>query len=368
MLKLFEFLSKENFLQNLILFQQIVSFLAIIPFYFISKSIIRNKYLVIITTIFYGCWHPLINQNVIINPECLCIVGSTLSLFLFVRYFEKPTKFTAISIGLFPFILIMLKPSYLIALFVVLFFLIMRFILFREERILLYWGLLALLIAVTGVLSYCEMNKKFNGEFVLSKITLNNSIANIIISGAYKHGGDKELITIIDTTKHKGYYTSVFFINNESIDNYSRGFKNFPQYLPPTGDMNFCLAIPKTVNYSYARISHFVKKSQYTMTYFKYIIKRMIDIFVEYINLFLILILESIIIVYAFVKYKKVAWVQSLCILFVVGQFITIAIGGIDDTYRLLMPSYPFIIPLVASFFGILISSLNKDKLIKSIL
>lgn len=100
-IKFFEYFSREHFIRNLILFQQSISFLSIIPFYFISKRIVKNKYVVSITTIIYGCLPLLINQNVNINPECLAIVGSTLILFLFVRYIDNPTKFNALSIGFF---------------------------------------------------------------------------------------------------------------------------------------------------------------------------------------------------------------------------------------------------------------------------
>ncbi len=320
--------------------------------------------MVIITTLIYGCFPLLINQNVNINPECLTIVGSTLFLFLFVRYIDKPTKYNAIFIGFFTFVLIMLKPTYLILLCLVFVFLIFRFILYRQEKILIYWGLVAWFFAVIGVMSYCEMNKKYNGEFVLSKILLNNNLANIIISGAYKLGEDKEFISIIDTTKQKWFYIPVFVLNNECIDNYKKCLNKFPQYLSPTSDMIFCLSIPNTENYSIERISKFVMKSQNSMTYIKYNLKQIIKIFFYNKFLLLILILQSIAIVYVFFKQKKVAWKHTLCILFILGQFITIAIGAMGDWDRLLMPSYPFIILIIGSFTEILISSFNLKKLI----
>ncbi|MCX5849048.1 MAG: hypothetical protein NTW65_06325 [Deltaproteobacteria bacterium] len=381
-LDFFQNLSGDNFLRHLFLFQQTISFLSIIPFYYISKNLLRNRYLIIGVTIFYGCWFPIIIQNVNINPESLCIAGSTFVLYLFVKYIEKPAKYTAAAIGIFPFILIMLKPTYLILLGVIPVFLIVRFIHFRQERKILYWGLLGWLIAVFGVLGYCEMNNRYNGQFVLSKVTLSNSLDSVIESGAYKHGGDAEFITVIDATRQRSFYISQFLLDNDSINNYKRCYNRFPQYLPLTNDMRFISSLPDTVNYPYERLSRFVKKSQYSMTYFVYMFKRTIDFVWEYIILFLIIILESIIIVFAFVKYRRIAWTLSFCVLFVLGQFISIIIGGIGHNHllmriigigyyeynRLLVPSYPCIIQITASFVGILISSLDKEKFIKSIL
>jgi hypothetical protein len=50
-----------------------------------------------------------------------------------------------------------------------------------------------------------------------------------------------------------------------------------------------------------------------------------------------------------------------------VGQFITIIIGGIGSAYdRLLLASSPFIIQIITSFLGILISFFKKEKLSES--
>jgi hypothetical protein len=285
-----------------------------------------------------------------------------------VKYIENPAKYTAMAIGLLSFFLVMLKPTYLILLGVIFVFFVVRFLLLRDERKILYFGLLGWFIALLGVLGYCEMNHRCNGEFVLSNILLNNTLAHISYSGAYRDGEDKEFIAIIDATGHQGFYTAPFILNNGYIDNYARCYKKFPKYLPPTGDMLYCSSIPDIVNYSSARIRQFVKKSKHTMIYRKYMISRTMDIILAYGNFFILFILESMIIICAFFQYKKIAWAPSLCILFVVGQFFTIIIGGVDNLDRLLIPSYPFIIQIAASLLGISISSINIKKLIKEVL
>jgi hypothetical protein len=367
-IKLFEYISRDNLVQNLIFFQQVISFLSVIPFYFISKSIVKNRYLIIIATLFYGVWHPILIQNVHLNPESLCFAGSTLMLFILVKYLEKPKKLTALSIGIFPLFLIMLKPTYLILILVVLLFFVFRFVIVREERKNLYWGLLGLFFCASGVMGYCEMNNRHNGQFVLSNIYLNNSIAHISQSGAYRYGDDEELIAIVDATRHLGYYMAPFIINNDVMDKYSVYYKRFPQYLPPTDDMLFCMNMPDRENYSPERIKRFIRNSQLTAVYGKYMLGRVIDIIFAYGNLFVLFVLQSTFIIVAFVKYKKIAWAQSFCILFVLGQFFSITIGGLDDIDRCLIPAYPFIIQIAASLLAILISFLKKEKIVELIL
>lgn len=368
LLKSFEFFSKDNYIENLISFQQIISFLSIIPFYYCAKKIVKNNYLTVLSTAFYGCWNYLLSYNINLNPESLSIAGSTLMLFLFVKYVEIPKRTTLISIVVLSFVLIMLKPTYLILLLIIFIFLIARLILFREEKRILYWGMLSWFIAVSGVLGYCEMNSRFNGEFVLSKIALNNSLANVVLSGAYLHGEDKELIALIDSSKSQSIYTTVFLLNNESSDEYKLSNSKFPSNLPPTKNLIFCSSIPDIENYSSDRLHQFVKKSQYTSTYMEYIIKRFIRVLTSYKILFIFIVGELLFILYAFIKEKKIAWSLVFSILFVLGQFATIVIGGIEHWGRLLIPSYSMFIIITATFFSIIISSLDRDKISKFVL
>ncbi|MBN1364233.1 MAG: glycosyltransferase family 39 protein [Syntrophaceae bacterium] len=368
-IRFFEYVSKDNLVQNLILFQQAISFLSIIPFYFASMSILRNKYAVVIATLFYGLWNTILIQNVYLNPESLCFAGSTLMLFILVKYLEKPKKLNALYLGIFPFFLVMLKPTYLILILVVIVFLLFRFILLRDERKILYWGFIGIFVSVVGVLSYCEMNKRYNGQFVLSNIALNNTLAHITTSGAYKYGGDEEFIAIIDSAKKHTYYDVPFSINNDITDRYQNYIKRFPQYLPPTEDTLFCLNFPDTVNYPPERINRFVKNSQFTGVYFKYMLKRVFDIVVgAYGNLFILFLLQTVIIIGLYVKYKKVAWAQWFCILFILGQFFSIWLAGLDDMDRHLIPTYPFIIQIAGSFMTVLVSFLKKEKIVEVVL
>lgn len=367
-IQFFEVISAKNLVSNIILFQQILSLFSIIPFFYVSRKIIGNLFFSIAATFFYGLWHPILIQNVHLSPESLCFAGSVMTLFLLVRFLEKPGKTNALALGVFPLFLIMLKPTYFILIFVLLLFLLCRFFLLRDERKILYWGLLGLCVTSAGVLGYCTMNYKHNGQFVLSNIALNNTIAHLSISGAYEYGQDDEFMAIIDKTRHINYYAAPFTINNHFTDNYRLCYQRFPKYLPPTEDMLFCSNVPDTVNYPPERIKRFIRNSQCTMVYFKYMIKRAFDIIVAaYGNLFLLLILQSAVIVGVLVKCKKIAWVQSFCVVFVLGQFFSIWLAGLDDMDRHLIPSYPFILQIAGSLLTVLTAAFNKKEITKYI-
>jgi len=366
-IKLFESISKDNFLYYLVYFQQFLSFLSIIPVFYLLRNTLKNRGIIIITTLVYACIPHLIDLNICILTECLSIVGSTFILFLFSYYIKKPQKSIAFCLGFFPFILIMLKPAYLIMLCLMFLFFTGRFIFCKNEKRILHWGMIGLFIAILGVWGYCEMNKRTNGEFTLTKVSLFNSLENTVISGAYKYGGDEELISLIDSTKQEHIVITASLLNNEWIDYYKIQNEKFPKNLIRTSNIEFCLNIPDTENYSYARLNRFVKESQHTKLYFEYISMRLIKIFLSYklLPLSFIILFELIMMLLLFLKHKKILWMLSFCILFIIGQLITIAIGGLDDWRRLILPTYPFII-LVFSLFIDMIWSCRK-KLIEVI-
>jgi len=66
-------------------------------------------------------------------------------------------------------------------------------------------------------------------------------------------------------------------------------------------------------------------------------------------------------------KYKKIAWAQSFCVVFVLGQFFSIWLAGLDDMDRHLIPSYPFIIQMAGSLLAVLTAALNKKEITKHI-
>ena len=363
LINIFEFFSKENYISNLLIFQQIISFLSIIPFYYTAKKLIKKNIPVVLTTLFYGCWYYLLDNNVNINPECLSIVGSVSILYIFVKHIEKPTKLNSFLLGLCTLFLIMTKPTYLILQAVLFVYIIIKKIFYKERNSIFLYASFGWLVSLSGILLFAGANQKYNNEFTVSKIALNNHLANIVLSGTYKLGDDKELISIIDTTYQRGFYSSIFLINNDCIDSYKRCAKRFPGYLKPTHDMIFAKEFQDIDNYSFERIDNFLHKSQYNLKYFKYIFTRLRYIVQTYYYLSIIFFIESLLIFYYFFKQKKIAWGLVFCIAFVGSQFFTLGVGAIYDWNRLLVPSYPFIIILCGVFLNIGFAFVKREKL-----
>jgi hypothetical protein len=357
-LSVFESISIEHFIRNLILFQHFIAFICL-PFLFISiQNSTENKWLAAITTIIFGCNHLVLDQIKNINPESIAISGSIFLIFIISYNIKNPTKWNAVLIGLSPFVFIMLKPNFIILYPIILLFVIILFIENSVDRKNVIAISCSWLFSCLFLFGYCMTNKQINNEFTLSKIALNNSISNIAKSGAYKLGRDSELISIVDKTRNIGYYkyyTTVFTINNEYIDKFKIYIKNkvLKKY-PPTGDIEFYLKISDTKNYSADRIKKFVNHSQKSKIFILYVLKRMVGIFYLKPFLLFIMIIQLIVNVYSYLKEKKIDWILFLSITYIFSTYITLAINGINDWERVLLPCYPFIALIYAYFASML--------------
>jgi hypothetical protein len=270
-------------------------------------------------------------------------------------YNNKPRKLIAFGIGFLPFFLIMLKPIYLPALAICLLFILGRYLFIRTERKTLIWGFIGIVLSIGSIAGYCGMNYRQYGEFTLSKIKLNNSLANITYCKAYLLGQDEELIKIVNKIVENPsfyIYDVVFTLNNEFIDKYKETYKNIPKNLEPSLNAESVLKYEDSFNYSDARLNSFVKHSSLSIPYIFYITKQVIKVFLFFDIVTLIVFFELLRFIMVHNRFKKFLWVQFFCTLFIISFFCTIGIGGIDDWKRLVLPVVPLIFATFTIFFS----------------
>jgi hypothetical protein len=250
----------------------------------------------------------------------------------------------------------MLKPIYLPTLVICLLYIIGRYVFIRTERKTLIWGFLGIILSIGSILGYCEMNYKKYGEFTLSKIKLNNTLANIVISKAYLFGQDEELITVVEEMVYYNLYPIVFTLNNEFVDKYKDAYKKFPKNLEPSQNAEGILKLPDSYNYSETKLNAFVKHSSLSKNYIYYIIKSIIKIFFHFYIVTMVVIFELLRLIWVYFKFKQYLWVQFFCTLTIISFFFVIAIGGINDWDRLIIPSVPAIFVTFVIFLDFICS------------
>jgi hypothetical protein len=346
-INLLEFIFGNKLIASIVIFQNIFSLASIIPFYSILNRLFTNKGLVFLITLFYGCSGTLIDQCGNINPEGICLAASTFYLWILYNYFENGNgkKTAAFLAGFAPVLLVMLKPTYLAIPFL-LALLIPNLALFKIRPLkksdwYFSGGVLSCLLIIW---MYGQSYKRQHGEFALTKVTDINNFSNIILSGGYKYGGDKEFIDIIDTSKSKGYYYSTFLIINEIFDYNKKCEKRYSKYLPLDDEMSRGAVIFRTKDYPTARVSQFIRKSSLSPVHKRFLLGKILTIFRMYWDIALVMLLNTIFFLMAYMKKSSINSFSVFCVLFVFSQFITLAIAGIYNWERVFIPTHSFIV------------------------
>ncbi len=364
LINLLEFIFRDKLIASIVIFQNVFSLLSIIPFHSIVSRLFANKGIVFLSTLFYGCSSLLIDQCANINPEGICLAASTFYLYILFNFFEKniPGKRTAFMAGFAPVFLVMLKPTYL-AMPLILTLLIPNLALFKirllkKTDMYFFAGLALCFICIWG---YAEVNKRQNGEFALTKVSDINNFSNIIISGGYKYGGDKEFIDIIDTSKSKGYYYSTFLIINNVYDHRLKCEERYSKYLPLDDKMAKGVEMFKTKTYPFERISQFIINSSKSMVHKRFLAGKILTIFRVYWDIALVMLANMLFFILAYYKRNTINYFSLFCVLFVFSQFITIAIAGIYNWDRVLIPSHTFILLII----GFLLDTVMKARFLR---
>jgi hypothetical protein len=353
LINLFELLFKDKLVLSIVVFQHIFSLISIIPFHSIVSRLIHNRGLVMILTIYYGCSHLLIEQCGNINPEGICIASSVFYLFILFNFFEQgcKRKETAFLAGFASLLLVMIKPTYLVIPFILILLIPnLAFLKMRPIKKIDFYFFTGIVFCLSFIWVYAEANKRQNGEFALTKVSDINNFSNIIISGGYKHGGDKEFIDIIDTSKSKGYYYSTFLINNNIFEHNKKCVVRYSKYLPTDNEMVKGVEIFKTKDYPSERISKFIIQSSQSAVHKRFLAGKVLAIFRQYWDIALLMLANLFLFIVAYYKKSTVSLFGLFCVFFVFSQFITLAIAGIYNWDRVLIPSYAFILILSGLF------------------
>jgi 4-amino-4-deoxy-L-arabinose transferase-like glycosyltransferase len=124
---------------NIVFFQELISIFTIILFYKIAVHYLRNKVIIILSTLFYGCSPIIISSTRYILTESLSLSFFIIYFYFIIEYLKRPSNLKAFIVGFFPIFLIMIRPSFLFIIPLFLFFLLLRiFILKKFKKLEIY--------------------------------------------------------------------------------------------------------------------------------------------------------------------------------------------------------------------------------------
>lgn len=334
-----------KFLPAVAVIQDLLLYLSILFFYKISESFIKNRFVLFLTSLTYGCLPSIINYSRTILTESLSITAFVVFTYFVVRYIKKPGIVTALLIGLSTFILVMIRPSFLYITALVVLFWIVRAIFRKSELKFCMIGIAGAILSILLITGYSYLNFVDNKVFSVSSVSDFNELGVIIKSDVYLGGSDEEMVKAIYQLKvvenkdsyaatvqtlNKFGYIRVAKFNSTTIKNHPIPFAKYMVIHA------FDLA-DNPINSVYAS---YKMGSNWVVLYN--------NLFpVTYGAVYLLLFIYFIFVVGRFVSGRSIPWEMSFVWLLLAGYLFTTLSAGPGEYARLMYPTWFLIILLI---------------------
>jgi len=339
--------------EHVLLVQQVVSVVSVIPFYLVAKRWLSNTPLAVIGALIYGCHPNMMHITYGIFADSLLISALVFYVYLIQRFLLQPSAAKWTTLCLMAFLMVMLKPVSILlygVLFLCGLYILKPIWTPSLKRLRLSTLLTGYLTSVVLLGGFVLLNKVQNDFTGISTVSHDNRFANVVLSRSYETINDQRLVDIIDTARYNGHYFTVFHLNND-YPKYKAGFDAFPTQYPLNDNMLGVKSIPPN-SYGYDRktLEPVIKKASLTMPYYRYMVADLLLFSGDklfHVNgglLNMIVYISLVILLYDLLFLKRIDPMRVL--IFLIGALLLYAsiVGGIRDgtRERVLLPVFPF--------------------------
>lgn len=350
---------EENFEYNVVLIQKILFIASVILFYYILKLLIKNKIITFCLTLIFGISPSIFVWNTFIITEAVVGVEMVFLVFISVKYLKKPSKITAGLMGFVILIMILTKPALIYLLPIYILFIILRFILKKEERKKLYFAIGSMSICCLFLIIYCLQMKNLYGVFGITTVSYKNSAISAISSGAYVDSENKQISEEIkqligDNPTSAKVYEVFDVIVSKHTDNEIKEFAdsalwNSSRYKAFL--LNRVINIgTENIGTSYANGEKSDKEYIYNYAYLGDLILP-----ITFGMIYVIILLSIIYLIWYLIKYKKINWLCAFFTSTIFANIFTLIVGAPFEEQRLFFPS----MCLVILYIGVILDKIK---------
>lgn len=168
-----------GFHETVSLVQSILSLSSVVILYFAGRKLFSNRYILCLVSLFYGIAPCVFNWDFCTLTESLSLFCTVVLIYIIFSYLKNPQIYKAIVLGLYCFVLIMVRPTFVYLIAVIGVFFVARFIFCAKERKKAIAGILSIAMSGVLLLGYCGLNYKNYKYFSISSV--NNTINNLFI-------------------------------------------------------------------------------------------------------------------------------------------------------------------------------------------
>ncbi len=356
-IKLSKIIFQMDYLRFVCIIQYIIWFVSIIYLYKLLRLLIKNRKIVMFFTIIYTLCPAIIDWNNVILTESIALSGTIILVYLIVKYLKEPNvKIGAMAIIL-AFILTFLRPTAIIYVLILEIFWIMRFILDRKniKKDLICFSISTFTILL--IVIYAIIFHKTYGIYSITSVVPRQQLFVCMYEGFYKNSDNEQYIKEIEQA----------FINNP--DSSWRGMEEvlFNHTYKETQDFTKeCISksIPQYINY-FIRLNKenlSVKFSNYSFkivnSKLQWLSNTLMELFtfVTFAHSYLAIFIEFILLIYLWIKDKKVPWIHFGLFAFPLIIIVSSFVGTCAEYMRTAICALPFTYISLAIFADMLFS------------
>ncbi len=354
-----------NFNMSIVIIQSIIFILSIFFFHRICIHFIKNKYIVFLMCLAYGTIPSTVNWEFCLLTESFSIVSIVIFVYLITLYLDKRSSLYIVMASFFIFFMVMIKPGF-IYIYVILFaFLILNFILTKNERAQMTKGIISSILSLLLIFTYIQINKYQNNVNGISIVTDINTFFNIVLADIYKDNPDKEISENIDKLISEGrdpngasYETELTYrsykpinrIGNFNEEALKKNKKKYNEYTI----LKFINVYNININAKYAGVKDKYKDYIDLLNIF--------DLNIKFFHVYILLLFEFILILTYWIIHKIPPWGTIGIFSIMLLQIVVSLIGAQREFSRLICPILPLIIISIFKNISLLIDSLNIKK------
>ena len=348
---------EANLNNNVAYVQKILFLISIIFMYYTLKMLVKNKIVVSVLTVIFGICPTIITWNIFVLTEAIAMIEMSVLAFITVKYLKSPSKITAGLMGVVILGMILTRPAFIYLLPIYILFIILRWLLNKEERKKLFFAIVSMLICCIVLVGYCFQIKRYYGVFGLTSVSSLNNLVSAIYCGAYKEGDNSELISEIDNLVGEQDLSQ-----ERAFEIYREIEKNHTQ----TELSDFAnSALKNSDKYKNFIINKFISLGTRNIgTSYIHITDSDGNIILNYGDLgtlflpitfgmiYILLIVSIIYLLWYLIKYKKINWICAFFTSMIFANLFTLIIGAPFEEQRLFFPSVFLVIAYVGTILG----------------
>lgn len=352
----------QYFINFVVYIQMIISFISVIYLYKTLKLLIKREILISFITILFGISLAVIGWDTCILTESFALSGTTIFIYLVIKYLKTGILRYGITSTILIFILTFLRPSALGFMGILFVFFIIRLILNKETRKIDIKCLISSVITIIITVIYAAIFYTQYGIFSISDAVPRQQLFICADQDWYKDSSNREFVEHLENSLQEqgeiwaGMKQTLFYFKSAKIQELTNECKEknsaeYKQYIINT--------ITENSNENYNAYHLFVPNSKVTLTYAasqSFLILKMIHVYI-------ITFIQLVIGLYKWIRYKKVPWIDLGLFAFMFTTLFTTFVGTNAEFMRTSLCVLPFAYISIALYINSFINI--ERKLIK---